>query len=108
MLFKYDEASAKLEFVDKIDKSEKKETDGFSAMRKFRDMDQRGISNIGNGPAGDFLDTVHQNTIVEVRLYSPERISTVSLDGKMVLWDIGKVSHQILKGVYLYINLFII
>lgn len=99
MLFKYDDANGKLEYVDKLDKSEKKETDGYSAMRKFRDMDKRGFSEVANGASGnDTLDTIHQNTIVEVRAYSTnskglvEKLSTVSLDGKMVIWDMGKVS----------------
>ena len=90
MLFKFDESSGKLEYVEKIDKSERKEADGFSAMRKFRDLDRRGIENHA-GPGGDSLETVHQNTIIEVRLYSPGRVSTVSLDGKLVVWDVDKV-----------------
>lgn len=45
------------------------------------------------------LDTIHQNTIVEVRPYTDtdpktmtvEKISTVAIDGQMVVWDL-KVS----------------
>lgn len=91
MLFKHDESSGKLEYVEKIDKSERKEADGFSAMRKFRDLDRRGIENHA-GPGGDSLETVHQNTIIEVRVYEPGRVSTVGLDGKLVVWEVGKVS----------------
>lgn len=87
MIFRYEESSGKLSFLDKIDKSEKKEADGFSAMRKFRDLDRRGIENHA-GP-GDGLDTIHQNTIVEVRLFAPGKVSTVSLDGKLVVWEIS-------------------
>lgn len=77
--------------MDRLDKSEKKEADGFSAMRKFRDLDRRGIENHA-GP-GDALDTIHQNTVVEVRKIAPSKISTVSLDGKLVVWEVdNKVS----------------
>ena len=91
MLFKFDESSGKLEYVEKIDKSERKEADGFSAMRKFRDLDRRGIENHA-GPGGDSLETIHQNTIIEVRVYAKGKVSTVSLDGKLVIWDVEKVS----------------
>ena len=95
MLFKYSSSSGKLEFVEKVDKSERKEADGFSAMRKFRDLDRRGIENHA-GPGGDCLETVHQNTIVEVRSYGEGRVSTISLDGRLVVWDVEKVSPWLL------------
>lgn len=98
MLFKYDGSSSKLVYIDKIDKSEKKEADGFSAMKKFRDLDRRGIENHA-GPGGDSLETIHQNTIVEVRT-TPSKIksngiSTVGLDGKLVVWDMSTVSIKL-------------
>lgn len=92
MLFKY--ANAKLEFLEKIDKSVKKEADGFSAMRKFKDMDKYNDFNSSGNNAETMLDTVHQNTITELRVYSAkktgvaEQISTISLDGKMVIWNL--------------------
>lgn len=98
MLFKYDSSSSKLIYIDKIDKSEKKEADGFSAMKKFRDLDRRGIENHA-GPGGDSLETIHQNTIVEVRT-TPSKvksngISTIGLDGKLVVWDMSSVSEHL-------------
>lgn len=65
-----------------------------SAMRKFRDMDKRAL--VENTVSNTMLDTVHQNTILEVRLYSDfdsksrktEQVSTVGVDGKMVIWDL--------------------
>lgn len=65
-----------------------------SAMRKFRDMDKRAL--VENTVSNTMLDTVHQNTILEVRLYSDfdsklrktEQISTIGVDGKMVIWDL--------------------
>lgn len=93
MLFKY--ASGKLEFQEKIDKSVKKETDGFSAMRKFKDMDKYNDFNSSGNNAETMLDTIHQNTITELRVYSSsktgvaDQISTISLDGKMVIWNLS-------------------
>ena len=94
MLFKY--AGGKLEFQDKIDKSVKKESDGFSAMRKFKDMDKYNDFNSSGNNAETMLDTIHQNTITELRVYSSspktgvaDQISTISLDGKMVIWNLS-------------------
>ena len=92
MLFKY--ANGKLEFLEKIDKSIKKETDGFSAMRKFKDMDKYNDFNSSGNNADTMLDTIHQNTITELRVYSTkneiaDHISTISLDGKMVIWNLS-------------------
>jgi len=61
-------------------------------MRKFRDMDKRAI--VENSSTGDtLLDTIHQNTISEIRIYSgskagAEKISTIGVDGQMVVWDL--------------------
>lgn len=93
MLFKY--ANGKLEFLEKIDKSVKRETDGFSAMRKFKDMDKYNDFNSSGNNSETTLDTIHQNTITELRVYSSsktgvaDQISTISLDGKMVIWNLS-------------------
>lgn len=62
-------------------------------MRKFRDLDKRAL--VENNVSNTMLDTIHQNSISEVRLYSDfdkqrkcDKISTVSVDGQMVLWDL--------------------
>lgn len=97
MLYCYDDYSGEVRFIDKIDKSMKKEADGFSAMRKFRDMDKRALID---NTVSTALDTIHQNTISEVRLYSDidsrqkkaDKISTVGVDGKMVIWDLKSIS----------------
>ena len=105
MLFKY--AGGKLEFVEKIDKSVKKETDGFSAMRKFKDMDKYNDFNSSGNNAEATLDTIHQNTITELRVYSAsktgvaDKISTISLDGKMVIWNLGVSTAQPAVGLLL-------
>lgn len=63
-------------------------------MRKFRDLDKRAM--VENTVSNTMLDTIHQNTISEVRLYSnvdgkqrnSDLISTVGVDGQMVIWDL--------------------
>lgn len=96
MLYKYDENSGKLECLEKLDKSTKKETDGFSAMRKFRELDKFAISLNDNSSSDSISDTIHQNSIREIRAHSlsksggVDRISTVGLDGKMVFWDTSR------------------
>lgn len=97
MLYKYERGSnvasntAPLTYLGKMDQSGKeKEADGFSAMKKFRDMDRRGIENhTGPGEGGGALESIHQNTIVEVRNYSKDKVSTVGLDGKVVVWKVN-------------------
>jgi len=98
MLFKYDDGNGELKFVDKIDKSQKREVDGFSAMRKFRDMDKRAI--VENNTGDTLLDTIHQNPISEIRIYSEtkqgaEKISSIGVDGKMVLWDLKSLESTL-------------
>lgn len=98
MLFKYEDIKGELQFVDKIDKSLKKEVDGFSAMRKFRDMDKRAI--VENTTGDTLLDTIHQNTISEIRVCSDskagaEKISTVGVDGLMVVWDLKSLEGSL-------------
>ena len=97
MLYKFEQGSnvksntGKLTLIGKMDQEGKeKEADGFSAMKKFRDMDRRGIENhTGPGEGGGALESIHQNTIVEVRHYSKEKVSTVGLDGKLVIWKVN-------------------
>ena len=60
-------------------------------MRKFRDMDKRGL--VENTSGDTQLDTIHQNTISEIRVYNgsksgADKISTVGVDGQMVVWDL--------------------
>ena len=86
--------------MDKIDKSIKKEVDGFSAMRKFREMDKFAISLNDNSVASSITDntpgTIHKNSIKEIRIFSSDlggpivnKISTIGLDGQLVVWDVS-------------------
>jgi actin related protein 2/3 complex subunit 1A/1B len=93
MLFAYSSSKGRLAFADKIDKSQRKESDSFSAMRKFKDMDKyRDFKSSGSGLETQ-LDTLHQNTITELRSYhrnsnTVSQLSSIALDGKMVIWDL--------------------
>lgn len=107
MLFNYQSAGNQpvLKFVGRLDRSQKKEQDGQSAMRKFRDLDAKADSNHqvdvsvvdnvvsnhnSNAIGGDSsLSTIHQNTISQVRLYSKHNsVATVGHDGKLVVWSL--------------------
>lgn len=61
-------------------------------------MDKRAI--VENNVGDVLLDTIHQNTIAEIRVYSGskigiDKISSIGVDGKMVIWDL-KVYCRIL------------
>lgn len=56
----------------------------FSAMRKFQSLDRQ--ARIGSNDTT--LETIHQNTITGLRLFSNTKLSTSSLDGQLVIWDL--------------------
>lgn len=98
MLYYYDDYSGEIRFIDKVDKSQKKETDGFSAMRKFRDLDKRAI--VESTVSNTALDTIHQNTISEIRLFDQkqakaDKITSVGVDGQMVIWDLKTLESSL-------------
>lgn len=69
-------------------------------MRKFRDLDKRAI--VESTVSNTALDTIHQNTISEIRLFDQkqakaDKITSVGVDGQMVIWDL-KVSDCRLNG----------
>ncbi|KAI8119391.1 hypothetical protein FF38_04531 [Lucilia cuprina] len=79
----------KLILISKLDKSQKKESSGISAMRIFQSLDR----NLRTENSDTFVDTIHQNAITCIRLYTGEkldctRISTSGVDGQLVIWDI--------------------
>lgn len=84
-----------LKFIGRLDRSQKKEADGQSAMRKFRDLDAKADvqQNAAGGNGDSCLGTIHQNTIGQVRVCSSNRnasksVATVGLDGKLVTWSL--------------------
>lgn len=82
-------AGDKLKLAYKLDKSQKKESSGYSAMRIFKSLDQnRRTENTDTN-----LDTIHQNAITCIRLYAGDkmdakRVSTSGIDGQLIVWDI--------------------
>lgn len=79
----------KLQLVNKLDKSQRKETGGISAMRIFQSLDR----NLRTENSDTFVDSIHQNAITCIRLYTGDksnatRISTSGVDGQLVIWDI--------------------
>ncbi|UYV71688.1 ARPC1A [Cordylochernes scorpioides] len=95
MLFQYKQDQ--LTFVSKLDKSQKKEVDGFSAMRKFRDLDKRAL--VENLVGDTLLATLHQNAITLVTRHSDTgSFCTSAMDGNMVIWDM-KVLDNALAGL---------
>ncbi|XP_015921776.1 actin-related protein 2/3 complex subunit 1A-A [Parasteatoda tepidariorum] len=95
MLFQYD--GMKLTFVTKLDKSQKREVDGFSAMRKFRDMDKRAIVE---NSVDTLLDTIHQNAVTSLQIYAGSKtgvskLCTTGIDGKMVIWNLKALAEAL-------------
>lgn len=86
----------KLMLVTKLDKSQKKESSGISAMRIFQSLDR----NLRTENSDTFVDTIHQNAITCIRLYVGDkldgsRISTSGVDGQLVIWDIDAgINHS--------------
>lgn len=88
MLFQY--SGNQLNFITKLDKSQKREVDGFSAMRKFQNMDKRAIVE---NSVDTLLDTIHQNAITNLTIYTGNKMGisklcTTGMDGKMVIWNL--------------------
>lgn len=91
----YEYSNGQLSFVDKLDKSQRKEVDGVSAMRKFLNMDKHAVESRGD----TLLDTTHQNAITLVTLVQGERdnasrVCTQGMDGRLVLWDLKSLQSS--------------
>lgn len=89
-----------LVLVNKLDKSQKKESSGISAMRIFQSLDR----NLRTENSDTFVDTIHQNAITCIRLYAGEklncsRISTSGVDGQLVIWDIDSNISASIKNL---------
>ncbi|KAH8037433.1 hypothetical protein HPB51_009988 [Rhipicephalus microplus] len=110
----YEYSKDQITFVDKLDKSQRKEVDGVSdnvvasgsgqhsspdddpevispaaAMRKFLNMDKHAMESRGD----TLLDTAHQNAITLVTLVqgkrdNASRVCSQGMDGRLILWDI--------------------
>ncbi|KAK7593029.1 hypothetical protein V9T40_007781 [Parthenolecanium corni] len=95
MLYAVD-VNNQIRFVCKLDRSQKKEGSGLSAMRKFQSLDRQ--AKVENDT---LLETIHQNSIRSIRTYSnvngtATKLSTSGLDGQLVIWDL-KVRHRLVR-----------
>uniref|UniRef100_T1JHP8 Actin-related protein 2/3 complex subunit n=1 Tax=Strigamia maritima TaxID=126957 RepID=T1JHP8_STRMM len=87
MLCCYD-GQKKLSIVSKIDNTQKKESAGLSAMRKFQSLDKRATTD-----HNDSMDTIHQNAITQVSIFSgtkanATKVCTTAVDGQLVIWNL--------------------
>jgi len=78
-----------LVFGYKLDKSQKKESSGISAMRIFQSLDR----NLRTENSDTFVESIHQNAITCIRLYDGDKsdarkISTSGVDGQLVIWNV--------------------
>lgn len=88
------DADPKWEFKQLLDKAEKKSTAAASskfaaAQKLFVDSTKKGISKDADETV---LDTLHQNTIIDVVPYSGSAgtVTTTSLDGTIRFWNLAK------------------
>lgn len=86
----------KITLSGKLDQTQKKESTGISAMRKFMEMDKKGCSDSDDAN----FDSVHQNAIASICVYDGDKasgvrkISTSGLDGQVVIWDLTTLSQS--------------
>ncbi|XP_060852293.1 actin-related protein 2/3 complex subunit 1A [Rhopalosiphum padi] len=92
------DSNNKVQFVSKIDSSQKKEAAGLSAMKKFQSLDRQARIN------SDYeLDTKHQNTLTCLRVHSESndavtKFTSSGLDGKIILWELNSLD-KLLQGL---------
>lgn len=85
------------QMVERLDQAQKKAAaGGNTAFNKFKQMDNRGQSE----QASTELTTVHQNTIVSIRIHDGPaskvaKFSTSGIDGKIVVWDLKTIESSI-------------
>lgn len=90
----------KLVLSNKLDKSQKKESGGISAMRIFQSLDR----NLRTENSDTLVDSIHQNAITCIRLYAGDklnssRVSTSGIDGQLVIWDIDSNINSLMQAL---------
>jgi actin related protein 2/3 complex subunit 1A/1B len=92
--------SIQMQSVGKVQQSEqRKELGGISAMRKFQSLDRH--ARIINEEEME-LDSLHQNTITAMKIHTGSKenackISSSSVDGQIILWDLQCLVKQMRK-----------
>ncbi|KAL7740405.1 hypothetical protein ACLKA6_013202 [Drosophila palustris] len=79
----------KLVLSGKLDKSQKREASGITAMSIFQSMDR----NMRTENTDTVVDSIHQNAITGMRLYAGDKdnaskVSTSGVDGQLVIWTV--------------------
>lgn len=96
----YELVGDKLLLTTKLDKSQKKESGGISAMRIFQSLDR----NLRTENNDTLVESIHQNAITCIRLYSGNkcngtRVSTSGVDGQLVIWDIDTNINNLMQNL---------
>lgn len=94
VIFAYN--AGQLQFVAKVDNSQKKEASGLSAMKKFQSLDKQARIEVSDTS----LDSIHQNAITCLCIYQgnknfANKISTSGLDGQLVIWDLVSIEKKL-------------
>lgn len=95
MLYSVDE-DGKLSQISQIDTAQKKEQGTLSAMNKFKCLDRTARTD----QSDTMLDTIHQNTITGLAVYSGDRnnvsaISSCGADSQLVIWTFKTLEQSI-------------
>mmetsp|Transcript_25412 Transcript_25412/g.35637 ORF Transcript_25412/g.35637 Transcript_25412/m.35637 type:complete len:378 (+) Transcript_25412:54-1187(+) len=95
MLFEH--AGPEVKHVGPLDIPPEKKEVKVSAMDKFRNLDKKGSADAK--ATGTAVKSTHQNSISEVSIYGGSKdaaavLSTIGVDGKIVLWDIGAIKSK--------------
>ncbi|XP_075978573.1 actin-related protein 2/3 complex, subunit 1A [Anticarsia gemmatalis] len=85
-----------INFVAKLDNTQRKESGGLSAMKKFQSLDRQARIETND----TFLDSIHQNAITSISLFegtkaNTRKFSTTGLDGQLVIWDVDSLERSI-------------
>ncbi|CAL4061048.1 unnamed protein product, partial [Meganyctiphanes norvegica] len=88
--------SSKLSQVTSLDTAQKKEQGALSAMSKFKSLDRTARTD----QSDTMLDTVHQNSITGLTMYSGDRnnvtaISSCGADSQLVIWTFKTLEQSI-------------
>lgn len=93
MLYSVDE-NGQLQYVCKLDTSQKREAVGLSAMKKFQSFDRH--ARLENDTV---LETIHQNAITCLSIFegtkgNVTKLSSSGADGQLVIWDLQSLENS--------------
>ncbi|CAG7728083.1 unnamed protein product [Allacma fusca] len=92
----------KLESLGKVEQGEqRKEQSGLSAMRKFQSLDRH--ARVLNDEDME-LDSLHQNAVTALKIHTGSKenaikLSTSSIDGQIILWDLQTLVRRMKQMV---------